>query len=217
MSDDAVVEWRRMDWATHLGPAFEDAVGYALAAHGDQKRKGTAIPYAAHCLAVSALVLEAGGSEVQAIAALLHDTAEDCGGQPRLDDIRRHFDAEVADIVEACSDSLTEDPAQKLSWDERKQAYLDGLVSESAEVLLVSLADKLHNATAILRDLRSPVGIAVFDRFKVGPKTTIGYYTRLVDVFDAQSSKLGDGGLALLKELRITVAAIGKESGITAA
>src|SRR3954469_13061462 len=96
------------DVGTHLGPRYEDAVRYALVAHAGQVRKSTRIPYAAHLLAVSALVLEAGGTEVQAIAGLLHDAAEDCGGQARLDDIRLRFGTAVAAIVEACSDSLVE-------------------------------------------------------------------------------------------------------------
>src|SRR6476646_2241794 len=109
---------------TQLGPKFEDAVRYVVIAHAAQKRKDTQIPYVAHLLAVSALVLEAGGTEEQAIAALLHDAAEDCGGQPRLDDIRHRFGDEIADIVEACSDSLTEDAAEKAPWKERKAQYL---------------------------------------------------------------------------------------------
>src|SRR3954451_22088645 len=113
---------------TRLGTDFEEALRYAVEAHGDQRRKGTDIPYAAHVLAVSSLVLEAGGTETQAIAALLHDAAEDCGGQPRLDDIRRRFGKKVARIVEACSDSLAEDPAQKAPYFERKTRYHDHLL-----------------------------------------------------------------------------------------
>jgi (p)ppGpp synthase/HD superfamily hydrolase len=112
---------------THLGTDFEDALRYAVIAHGGHTRKGTEIPYVAHLLAVSALVLEAGGTELQAIAALLHDAAEDCGGEPRLQDIRHRFGDKVGDIVEACSDSLTEDPADKAPWRERKTAYLEHL------------------------------------------------------------------------------------------
>jgi (p)ppGpp synthase/HD superfamily hydrolase len=167
---------------THLGPAFEDALHYALIAHGDQSRKSTKIPYIAHLLAVSALVLEAGGSEVQAIAALLHDAAEDCGGQPRLDDIRHRFGAEVGDIVEACSDSLVENPAEKAPWRERKEEYLEHLRTVDEDVLLVSIADKLHNARAILEDLRTH-GSSVWDRFNAGKDEQLWYYTELAKVF----------------------------------
>ena len=144
---------------THLGPAFEDAVRYAVVAHAGQKRKDTEIPYATHLLAVSASVLEAGGTEVRAIAGLLHDVAEDCGGQPRLNDVRLRFGDEVGDIVEGCSDSLVEDAAKKTRG--KTQRRICHITEAPPEVLLVSLADKLHNATSILRDLRD-VGVDVF-------------------------------------------------------
>ncbi|MDP9331870.1 MAG: HD domain-containing protein [Actinomycetota bacterium] len=200
---------------THPGADFEDALRYALIAHGAHKRKGTKIPYIAHLLSVSALVLEAEGSEVQAIAALLHDAAEDCGGQPRLDDVRHRFGDEVGDIVEACSDSLVESAAEKAPWSERKITYVEHLSQFPADVLLVSLADKLHNVTAILRDLRT-FGDDVFLRFTVGRaegalagrKATEWYYTELIKVFDARRAELTPGGIVLLEELRLTLQAI---------
>jgi (p)ppGpp synthase/HD superfamily hydrolase len=153
---------------------------------------------------VSALVLEAGGTEVQAIAALLHDAPEDCGGQPRLDDIRRCFGDGVANIVEACSDSLAEDAGDKAPWRERKLAYLDHLSSTPSDVLLVSVADKLHNATSIARDLRT-IGPAVFERFKPSPPETVWYYQQLVEAFEARRSQLTTGGRVLLDEFRTVV------------
>lgn len=204
-----------MSSGTHLGTDFEDAVRYAAIAHGGHTRKGTEIPHLAHLLAVCALVLEAGGTEVQAIAALLHDAAEDCGGEPRLDDIRHRFGNDVADIVEACSDSLTEDAANKAPWSERKTAYIEHLSEVPAEVLLVSLADKLHNATAISRDLRE-IGMEVFRRFSMGKKgdlvagrkATEWYYGRLIEAFDARRTELTPGGRVLLEELTLVVDAI---------
>jgi (p)ppGpp synthase/HD superfamily hydrolase len=187
-----------------LSAKFAEAVAYAVEAHGDQVRKGTDIPYAAHLLAVSALVLEAGGTEVQAIAALLHDAPEDCGGQPRLDDVRREFGDDVANIVEACSDSLTEDPTQKAPSLERKQAYLDHLAGAPPDALLVSLADKLHNATSIARDLRA-IGPMVFERFSVSRDETIAYYRQLVVAFAGRRSDLTAGGQALMDEFRTVV------------
>jgi (p)ppGpp synthase/HD superfamily hydrolase len=169
--------------SVRLSPEYAEAVAYAVDAHGAQVRKGTGIPYAAHLLAVSARVLEAGGTEVQAIAALLHDAPEDCGGRPRLDDIRRRFGDDVADIVDACSDSLTEDPAHKAPWPERKQAYLDHLAGVAPAALLVSLADKLHNATSILRNLHE-IGDAVFDRFSAPADDTRWYYRALVAAYE---------------------------------
>jgi (p)ppGpp synthase/HD superfamily hydrolase len=167
---------------THLGTDFEDALRYAVIAHGDQTRKGTKIPYIAHLLAVSALVLEAGGNEVQAIAALLHDAAEDCGGQPRLDDIRHRFGAEVGDIVEACSDSLVENPAKKKPWKKRRTEYIAHLREVDEKVLLISIADKLHNVRAILEDLRTH-GPTVWDRFNAGKADQLWYYGELAKVF----------------------------------
>ena len=201
-----------MSRVTHLGTGFEDALHYAVVAHGAHTRKGTDIPYLAHLLAVSALVLEAGGSEKQAMAALLHDAAEDCGGQPRLDDIRHRFGDGVADIVEACSDSLVENPAEKASWKERKKRYLRHLREADAKVLLVSLADKLHNATAILRDLRE-IGVDVYGRFAMGKtgdlvagrEATEWYYRSLIAGFHERRAELTPGGRVLLEELRLIV------------
>jgi (p)ppGpp synthase/HD superfamily hydrolase len=195
---------REGEVSVRLSGKFAEAVAYAVDAHGDQVRKGTEIPYAAHLLAVSALVLEAGGTEVQAIAALLHDAPEDCGGQPRLDDIRREFGDAVADIVEACSDSLTEDPEQKAPWPERKQAYLDHLSTVAPEALLVSLADKFHNATSIARDLHV-IGEMVFDRFNAPAADTRRYYRALVAAFGGRRSALTPGGCALLDEFERAV------------
>jgi (p)ppGpp synthase/HD superfamily hydrolase len=188
---------------THLGPKFEDAVRYAVIAHAGQRRKGTQIPYVAHLLAVSSLVLEAGGTEVQAIAALLHDAAEDCGGQPRLDDIRHRYGKKV------------EDATEKAPWKVRKAQYLEHLIDTKPDVLLVSLADKLHNATAILRDVRAD-GDTVFERFKGKRVGTLWYYGALVKTFDKRSNELTSGGRVLLEELRVTVEAIDKCSDVAA-
>src|SRR5436309_13050206 len=146
-----------------LGERFADALAYAADVHRDQVRKSTAIPYVAHLLAVAARVLEDGGREGEAIAALLHDAPEDQGGEARLADIRDRFGDRVADIVEACSDTF-ESP--KPPWRGRKEAYLAHLrdPATAIDVLRVSAADKLNNATAILRDLRQ-LGPRVWERF----------------------------------------------------
>jgi (p)ppGpp synthase/HD superfamily hydrolase len=181
-----------------------DAVRYAALAHGEQTRKGTKIPYVAHLLAVGGLVLEADGTNVQVVAALLHDAAEDAGGQLRLDDIRRHFGDDGADIVGACSDSLASDPNAKEKWKKRKKRYVKHLRHADSEVLLVSLADKLHNATAILRDLRRD-GKTAFEKFNGKRKGTKWYYRELVAVFRKRRSELTPGGCELLRELRAVV------------
>ncbi len=131
---------------TVLTDRFDRALLYATHVHGGQMRKGSTTPYVAHLLAVSATVLEYGGDEDQAIGALLHDTAEDQGGTGRLADIRNRFGERVAEIVEACSDSLADTYAGegKAPWRERKEGYIAHVRQAAPDVLLVSLADKVH-------------------------------------------------------------------------
>ena len=131
---------------------YGKALAYAAEKHAGQKRKGTRIPYISHPLAVASLVLEHGGGEDEVIAALLHDVAEDYGGQEALDEIREKFGMGVAAIVEGCTDTL-ESPKPK--WRPRKEAYVEHLRGAHRSVRLVATADKLHNARAILRDYRS--------------------------------------------------------------
>ena len=134
-----------------LTERFDDALRYAHELHHRQTRKGTRIPYASHLIAVAALVIEHGGDEDRAIAALLHDAAEDQGGAPTLAMIRTKFRDAVAAIVSDCTDSWVE---PKPPWRARKEAYLASLPNRSAKSLLVSLADKTHIAEAILIDYR---------------------------------------------------------------
>jgi (p)ppGpp synthase/HD superfamily hydrolase len=146
-------------------------------------RKGTQIPYVAHLLAVAALVLEHGGDEDQAIAALLHDAAEDHGGEVRLADIHGRFGDRVEAIVRGCSDALPVLGQPKGAWPERKEAYHGHLEHVDESVLLVSAADKLHNARAVLLDYRE-VGEAVWKRFKGGREGTLWNYRALVEVLE---------------------------------
>ncbi len=155
-----------------LTSRFTRAVGYGARLHATQKRKGTERPYVAHLLGVASLVLEHGGDEDLAIAALLHDAAEDQGGLPRLEEIRRKFGAHVARIVDGCSDAYT-DP--KPPWHERN--YLAHLPNASPEVRLVCAADKLHNAREILGDYR-PVGDELWDRFRAASRARSGIIAR---------------------------------------
>ena len=140
--------------ATVLTDRFTRAVDYAREVHAGDTRKGTTIPYLSHLLAVAALVLEHGGSEDQTIAALLHDAAEDHGGHAQLARIRTAFGDHVAALVEACSDSLVDEAAAKEDWWSRKVGYLRRLRGEDPEAAVVSGADKLHNARAVLGDYR---------------------------------------------------------------
>jgi GTP pyrophosphokinase len=162
---------------------FEDALVYATKLHHGQVRKGTQVPYVSHLLAVASLVLEAGGDEDEVIAALLHDGPEDRGGEETLDAIRECFGFKVANIVSGCSDTFEE---EKPPWSERKRAYLSHLANAPASVLLVSCADKLHNARAILADYRS-VGEDLWERFRGGKDGTLWYYRALVGSYAAAS------------------------------
>jgi (p)ppGpp synthase/HD superfamily hydrolase len=163
-----------------LTKRFEDALVFACHVHTSQLRKGTDIPYIAHLLSVSALVLEHGGGEDEAVAALLHDAVEDRGVE--VDDIRARFGDEVANIVEACSDSFEKDPNHKPPWKIRKERYLHHLAAKSRGALLVSAADKLHNARAILSD-RYQVGEELWGRFNAGQREILWYYDSLVSEF----------------------------------
>lgn len=172
-----------MEDAPALTDRFLNAVAMAQGVHGRSRRTGTQIPYMAHLLVVTGLVLEDGGDEDEGIAALLHDSVEDGGGQPMLDRIGRTFGSRVAAIVEGCSDTVDEDPDE--SWIERKRRYLEHLpeVTDDA-VLRVSLADKVHNARSLVRDYRRE-GHALWERFT--QKTAaeqLWYYGGLLEFFD---------------------------------
>jgi GTP pyrophosphokinase len=143
--------------------------------HQHQRRKGSDIPYVAHVLAVAALALEHGAGEDEAIAALLHDAAEDGGGEAMLAEIRAQFGDGVADIVLGCSDSLAADPAEKAPWLERKESYIAHLAEASPGVCLVSAADKLHNVRTLTRVYRED-GEATWNRFNGGRDGTLWYY-----------------------------------------
>lgn len=153
---------------------------YAHEVHQGQRRKGTGIPYIAHILGVTAIAMEYGANEDEAIAALLHDAAEDGGGEETLAYIRAQFGDAVADIVLGCSDSLVEDPEDKLPWLERKENYLAHLENASASVCLVSAADKLHNVRSIIRDYHEH-GEDIWNRFQGKRDGTLWYYETVAD------------------------------------
>ncbi len=169
-----------------LTKRFERALTYAARVHARQTRKGKPTPYISHLLGVTSIVLDHGGDEDQAIAALLHDAAEDQGGRPRLADIHRKFGARVARIVDGCTDTY-EDP--KPPWLVRKKSYLKHLRHATADVRLVSAADKLHNAREILADVRSSPRSTVWHRFRGGRQGTVWYYRALAREFRARGPK----------------------------
>jgi (p)ppGpp synthase/HD superfamily hydrolase len=163
-----------------LSDRYAKALAYAVDAHSGQVRKGTAIPYISHPIAVSALVIEHGGSEGQAIAALLHDVLEDCGAHHRPS-IAERFGDEVLSIVEGLTDGLPDANGEKPPWRQRKEAYLAHLATTPSEIVLVSACDKVHNATAIADD-HAVIGEKVFERFSQPKAGTVWYYRELARV-----------------------------------
>ena len=180
---------------TTLGPRFERALVFATQKHAGQHREGTTVPYVAHLLGVANLVLEAGGDEDLAIAALLHDVVEDCGGAPMLREIRRRFGSRVAHIVDGCTDS---DLEPKPPWLERKKAYVAHLRTADCDTRLVSAADKLYNVRSIVAAYRE-VGDRVWERFRGKRDGTLWYYRALLDEFKRKKSN------PLLRELERAV------------
>jgi (p)ppGpp synthase/HD superfamily hydrolase len=164
-----------------LTERFDEALTYAAGLHREQTRKGGGgVPYIGHLLSVAGLVIEGGGTEDQAIAGLLHDAVEDQGGASTLATIREKFGDEVATIVSECSDT---DVVPKPPWRARKEKYVDHLGYVSEATLLVSLADKVDNARAILRDHRQ-VGDDLWKRFSTSnPNDHLWYYGSLLKVF----------------------------------
>jgi (p)ppGpp synthase/HD superfamily hydrolase len=165
--------------AVKLGPRFLRAFEFAAKKHAGQTRKASTIPYLAHLMGVASLVLEFGGDEDLAIAALLHDVVEDCGGAPMLKEVRRRFGPRVAKIVDGCTDS---DTYPKPPWRERKETYIRHLQGADAETRLVSAADKLNNVRSILSDYRE-VGESIWARFNGGREGTLWYYRALIEEF----------------------------------
>jgi (p)ppGpp synthase/HD superfamily hydrolase len=168
-----------------LSVRFVDALAYATELHARQARKDTSIPYLTHLMAVCSLVLEDGGTEDEAVAALLHDGPEDQGGQATLDEIERRFGAHVASLVHGLTDTL-EDP--KPPWRPRKEAYLARLRREPTEVLRISLADKLHNLRSVAVDLELSRE-EVWRRFNAGRDEQAWYYRSLLAIFEKRDSQ----------------------------
>ncbi|MCT7658298.1 HD domain-containing protein [Mycobacterium deserti] len=187
-----------------LGPKFHEALTYAAELHRTQTRKASEVPYIGHLLSVAGLVIEADGTEAEAIAALLHDAAEDQGGDTTLAEIEERFGADVAGIVEECSDTVI---TPKPPWRERKQNYIAHLGKASDSTIRVSMADKLDNARAILRDLRR-YGPKVWQRFNTDdPFDHLWYYNALLDVYRGRSQSW------IVDELALVIRALEEEIG----
>lgn len=174
-----------------LTEKFEDALIFAARLHAEQKRKRSSVPYFAHLLGVTSLVLEDGGGEDEAIAALLHDAVEDQGGLDTLAEIERRYGPEVAEIVDGLTDAYT---YPKPPWKERKKAYIASIRKASPAVIRVLLADKVYNARSTLRDIRNE-GEAGWEKFNGGKNGTLWYYRQLINEFRYHGSR------SLLSEL----------------
>jgi (p)ppGpp synthase/HD superfamily hydrolase len=171
--------------------AFEEALLFASERHRHQTRKGIPVPYIHHLLAVTALVGEHGGTETEVIAALLHDAPEDQGGHACLQEIITRFGPEVGQIVEGCTDTFE---MPKPPWKPRKEAYLAHLSHADTSTLLVSAADKLHNARSLESDVRSE-GNATLARFHGGKDGTLWYYRELRRILSARVAAIDHPGL----------------------
>jgi (p)ppGpp synthase/HD superfamily hydrolase len=172
---------RKTESKPALSGNFTAALTYAARLHARQIRKRTERPYIGHLLGVASIVIEYGGDEEMAIAALLHDAVEDQGGLPRLREIRRKFGKRVAEIVDGCTDAYSE---PKPPWLRRKKDYIARVAREAADVRLVSAADKLSNTRDILHDVRMQ-GIGVYERFTGKQDGTLWYYRALIAAFRA--------------------------------
>ena len=164
---------------------FKTALAYASSIHGGKLRKKTRIPDIGHILGVTAIALEYGANEAEAIAALLHDAVEDAGGKKRLRDIRNKFGPKVAGIVEGCTDSMAE---AKPPWLERKKRYVAHVRKASISTKLVSAADKLQNVRSLLRNYRED-GNRLWQRYASGKNGALWYYRALVRAFAGKRIK----------------------------
>ncbi len=166
-----------------LGSRFTDALCLAAELHKSQSRKASGVPYVSHVLAVASIVIEFGGNEDEVIAALLHDAAEDCGGEQTLARIRHDFGTNVADIVLGCSDTTT---IPKPPWRTRKEAYLRHLEAANPSIQLVAIADKLHNLKTTIREYALQ-GDDFWRHFRSGRAGMLWYFEELVRIFRTSS------------------------------
>jgi (p)ppGpp synthase/HD superfamily hydrolase len=167
--------------STNLGKRFTSALSLAVEWHGAQTRKGVNIPYMSHLMTVSSIVMEHGGTEDEAIAALFHDAIEDA---PCADEavrrealMRDEFGDTVAEIVLGCTDGKPSDGGKKAPWKDRKTAYLTAMRNKPDSTLLVAGSDKLHNLSCTVRDVRRD-GIETLSRFGASLEVRAGTTAR---------------------------------------
>ncbi|MCM1983750.1 HD domain-containing protein [Lyngbya confervoides] len=182
-----------------LSDRFSAAFALAESLHRDQVRKGSQIPYISHLMAVSALVLEDGGNETEAIAALLHDAVEDQGGLDTLADIQQHCGDAVAEIVQALSDAVV---TPKPPWRQRKEAYLETLAEASESALRVAIADKLHNTRCQWHDYQR-FGDPFWNRFNASKQDCLWLLDSFIDL--CQERRIASQNLEQLEQLFISL------------
>lgn len=191
--------------SANLGKRFTRALSLAVEWHGAQTRKGVPIPYMSHLMTVSSIVMEHGGTEDEAIAALFHDAIEDA---PDADEatkrealMREEFGSTVAEIVLGCSDSKPNASGKKAPWKERKTAYLTAMRDKPAQTLLVAGSDKLHNLTCTVRDVRRD-GIKTLSRFGASLEDQGWYYSEIGQILTERNIAVAKEYNTLLAEFK---------------
>lgn len=168
---------------------YTAALVYCAEIHAGQQRKGSSTPYLAHLLSVSALVLEDGGDETEAIAALLHDSLEDQPGRTSREEIRRRFGERVAQLVVACTDTPPDyQGGPKPPWRERKERYLKHIQEGAGGAIRIVMADKLHNARTMLADYRRE-GESLWKIFNAGKADQLWFYQSIVAAFEQSGAQ----------------------------
>lgn len=187
-----------------LTARYDAALRFAADAHRGQTRKNGDVPYISHLLRVSGLVLDYGGSEEAAIAALLHDAVEDCGGIATLEEIRALFGDEVAEIVQQTTDSTASNPKEKAPWRIRKEAYIARLVNVNESAALVCACDKVDNVTSLIRALNTCGNMEILEKFKGGREGQFWYFESIVNVLEQRNSPVAEelrSAVGVLKDL----------------
>lgn len=178
---------------TTLSELFEQALVFSKQKHEGQFRKGNTAPYISHPMVVASYVLECGGSENQAIAALLHDVIEDCG--VTKEDLEKHFNPTIAKLVMEVTEQL--DWGQ-CPWEERKKKYIQQVRVASREAHLIALCDKYHNLSSLVHDLKFR-GKSAWAIFKQTPSKTVWYYGEMLNIFQKSFSPSKDRAVLLVE------------------
>ncbi len=199
----------RTEATSRLSSRFVDALAFAFEVHREQTKKGTSIPYISHLLEVSGTVLTYGGDEDEAIAALLHDTVEDHSDAVSFALLAERFGARVAAIVESCSDTSV---SPKPPWKLRKERYIEHLHNADESVVIVSAADKLSNARAVMKDFRKH-GDEVWARFNAGKPEQLWYYRTVTEALTRRAE--GTRVQPLVEELNRAVKKLERLCGST--